>query len=142
VVLACDNALPHLLTDEELGLALTECLRCTMPGGGCLVSVRDYEVPGSPTREVRPYGVRQSGGRRYVLFQVWEWDPPYYDLALCIMDDSGGPECTTHVFRTRYYAVAIDRLAELMRAAGFERVRRIDGAYYQPVLVGTRPRAS
>jgi SAM-dependent methyltransferase len=141
LVIACDNALPHLLDDGQLLQALTECLRCVVPGGGCLLSLRDYVVPAGPGRELRPYGVRQSGGTRYVLFQVWEWEPPHYDLALCIMEDAGAPECTTQVFRTRYYAVTVSRLAELMRAAGFERVRRIDAGYYQPVLVGTRPRS-
>jgi SAM-dependent methyltransferase len=139
LVIACDNALPHLLNDEELLQALTECFRCTAPGGGCLLSVRDYDAPSKPGRELWPYGVRQDGGRTYALFQIWDWDPPHYDLALCIMEDTGGSECVTHVLRTRYYAVAVARLLALMQKAGFERVRRIDGAYYQPVLVGTRP---
>lgn len=34
--------------------------------------------------------------------------------------------------------IGTDRLCELMREAGFVDVRRIDGAFYQPVLVGTR----
>jgi SAM-dependent methyltransferase len=141
LVLACDNALPHLLSDGEILQALRECWRCTSPGGGCLISARDYQVGDVPASEVCPYGVRQADGKTFVLFQVWAWDPPHYDLALCIMEDSGGDECRTQVFRTRYYAVPISRLAELMREAGFESVRRVDGAYYQPVLIGTRPRA-
>lgn len=139
VVLACDNALPHLPNDGELLQALRECWRCTEPGGGCLISVRDYDVSEGPASEVRPYGVRHADGKTFVLFQVWQWDRPHYDLALCIMEDGGEEECRTHVFRTRYYAVPVGRLAELMREAGFDRVRRLDGAYFQPVLVGTRP---
>jgi hypothetical protein len=29
-----------------------------------------------------------------------------------------------------------------MRAVGFEHVRRVDGRFFQPVLVGTRPKPS
>jgi 2-polyprenyl-3-methyl-5-hydroxy-6-metoxy-1,4-benzoquinol methylase len=32
-VIACDNSLPHLLTDAEIGAALRECYACTAPGG-------------------------------------------------------------------------------------------------------------
>jgi hypothetical protein len=35
-----------------------------------------------------------------------------------------------------YYAVSIATLLRLMRQAGFKKVRRIDGAFYQPMLLG------
>jgi hypothetical protein len=41
--------------------------------------------------------------------------------------------------RSRYYAISTMRLCELMQEAGLKDVRRIDGAFFQPVLVGTRP---
>lgn len=140
LVVACDNALPHLLSDEELGRALRECLRCVRPGGGCLVSVRDYPEPPRTGVEMHPYGVKEANGARLVLWQVWTWDGPCYDLAFYVAEDRGGAECVARVFRTRYYAVPVSRLLALMREAGFERVRRLDGAFFQPVLVGTRPR--
>jgi SAM-dependent methyltransferase len=45
VVLACDNALPHLDTAADIQTALAECFRSVRPGGGCLVSMRDYGPP-------------------------------------------------------------------------------------------------
>ena len=39
VVLACDNAVPHLLTDAELLAAFEAMFACARPGGGCLVTV-------------------------------------------------------------------------------------------------------
>ncbi len=141
LVLSCDNALPHLLSDDDILAAFTQCFRCTASGGGCLISVRDYpETPPTGT-ELRPYGVRDVAGTRFVVYQVWTWDGPFYDLALCIMEDTGAADCPTRVFRARYYAVPVSRLLTFMREAGFERVRRVDAAYYQPVLVGTRPHA-
>lgn len=141
LVLACDNALPHLLSDDDILAALTQCFRCAARGGGCLISVRDYpEAPPAGT-ELHPYGVRDVDGSRFVIYQVWTWDGPFYDLALCIMEDTGAADCHTQVLRTRYYAVPVSRLLNMMAEVGFERVRRIDAAYYQPVLVGTRPHA-
>src|SRR5262245_21535691 len=34
VVLACDNAIPHLLSLAEIRVALVEMMRCIRPGGG------------------------------------------------------------------------------------------------------------
>lgn len=136
LVIACDNALPHLLSDDEILRALRECHRCVRPGGGCLFSVRDYAEPGVGS-EIYPYGVRQTAEGRAILFQVWDWDGLYYDMSLYIVCDRG-TKVATQVFRSRYYAVPPSRLLELIAEAGFGNVRRIDDGFYQPVLVGTK----
>jgi SAM-dependent methyltransferase len=139
LVLACDNALPHLLTDADILQALRECLRCTAPGGGCLLSMRDYAATPGEGSELRPYGVRHAEGRLYYLYQVWTWDGPHYDVTLCITEDTGSADLQTKVFRSRYYAIPVDRVRQLMVDAGFSRVRRLDDVYYQPLLIGSRP---
>lgn len=138
LVIACDNAVPHLLTDDELLAAFGQLFACTRPGGGCLVTVRDYDREDRTGVEVKPYGVRDEGGVRYLVWQVWEFRGPVYDLAMYLVADRGGSDCETRVMRSRYYAVGTDRLMELMRQVGFVRVERIDGRFYQPVLVGCR----
>ena len=139
VVLVCDNALPHLETPEDIRTALAECFRCARPGGGCLISMRDYESPPpSGTVEVRPYGQRLWAGRRYDLRQVWTWRGPRYDLSFEFTPvDGAAPEAI--VLKTTYLAIAVEQVKGLMRAVGFENVRRVDGRFFQPVLVGTRP---
>jgi len=139
VVLICDNALPHLETPGEIGSALAECFRCARPGGGCLISMRDYGPPPPPgTVEVRPYGERVWAGRRYDVRQVWSWRGAQYDLAFEIVPlDASAESATTH--QSRYLAIPVAQVAELMRGVGFEGVRRVDDRFFQPVLVGTRP---
>jgi len=138
VVTACDNSLPHLLEEAAIEMALREFVRCVRTGGGCLVSVRDYpeQPPASGTREVRSYGERQLDGRKCELRQVWQWDGPCYDLTLEILAQE--QEQLVWTERTRYLAIPADRVAALMKQVGFSRVRRIDGAFYQPVIVGSR----
>ena len=138
LVIACDNAVPHLLTDEELVAAFGQFLACTRPGGGCLVTVRDYDREDRAAVQVKPYGVRDEGGVRYLLWQVWEFRGPVYDLAMYFVADRGGSDCTARVMRSQYYAVGTDKLMELMRQAGFVQVERIDGRFYQPILLGRR----
>jgi SAM-dependent methyltransferase len=136
-VLACDNAIPHLLTDAEIATAFAECRRCLRPGGVLVVSVRDYAAIERRSPDVRPYGSHTEGGRRYTAEQVWEWDGDRYDLTLRLTEESPGEDPRTHLFRTRYYAVTIARLLELLAAAGFDRVERRDGAFFQPLVIGT-----
>ena len=133
LVIACDNSIPHLLSDDEIRAAFREMHRCAADGGGCLVSVRDYD-PSEAGTKVVPYGLRTDGDRRFVVFQVWEYHGPIYDLAMYFVEDAGGPECTTHVMRSRYYAVPVVHLVELMTESGFHDVRRIDGRFFQPLI--------
>jgi len=139
LVIACDNSVPHLLTDEDLLAVFGQLLACTRPGGGCLISVRDYDGEERAGVHVKPYGIRDEGGVRYLVWQVWEFHGPIYDLAMYFVEDRGGPNCTTRVMRSQYYAVGTDKLMELMRQAGFAQVERLDGRFYQPILVGRRP---
>jgi SAM-dependent methyltransferase len=142
LVIACDNAVPHLLTDGELLTAFGQMFACTRPGGGCLITVRDYDKEDRTGIQVKPYGVRLEGGRRYLVFQVWEFHGRIYDLAMYFVEDAGGASCLTHVMRSQYYAVGTDKLLGLMEEAGFREVQRLDGRYYQPVLLGRRPQAA
>ncbi len=138
-VLACDNALPHLLSDDEIRRALQECRRCLRPHGGCVISMRDYGVPPEPgTVETTDYGDRTWLGRACCLSQIRRWRGAFYDVAfeLVTKDDAG--EVVARTPQTTYFAIAPERMAELMEETGFEKVRRIDGCLFQPVLVGTR----
>jgi SAM-dependent methyltransferase len=138
LVIACDNAVPHLLTDDELLGAFRQFYQCVSPGGGCLISVRDYEKEELAGVQVKPYGVRVEGETKYLVFQVWEFHGQTYDLSMYFIEDRGGADCTAKVMRTRYYAVRIDRLMELMSLAGFRDVRRRDERFFQPLIIGNR----
>jgi SAM-dependent methyltransferase len=139
VVISCDNSITHLLNDDDLLLALRQMYECTRPGGGCLLTVRDYDREERGRGIVKPYPVREEGGNRYFLFQVWDFEGQVYDLSLYIVtDDRASDTPVTRVVRTKYNAVGTDHLLDLMRRAGFTEAERLDGRFYQPVLVGNR----
>lgn len=138
VVISCDNAVPHLLTDDEIRQALQQFWQCTRPAGGCIITVRDYEKEDLTQRTVKPYGIRDHDGTRWLLFQVWEPNGRTYDVSMYLIQDQGGTDCRTHVFRTSYYPIPIPRLIELMEEAGFQDVKRLDDRFFQPMIVGTK----
>ena len=139
VVISGDNSITHLLSDDDLLRALRQMYACTRPGGGCLLTVRDYDREDRGSGLVKPYGVREEGGKRYLIFQVWDFVSDVYDLSMYfVVDDRASGELVTHVMRTKYNAVGTGHLLALMRRAGFTQAERLDGRFYQPVLVGNR----
>jgi hypothetical protein len=139
LVLSCDNSITHLLSDDDIVQALRQMHACVRPGGGCLLSIRDYDKEERGTGIVKPYGIRNENGKRYVVFQVWDFDGPLYDLSMYFVEDDGQADVSrTQIMRTRYYAISPSRLLELMSEAGFVDTQRLDERFYQPVLVGTR----
>lgn len=149
VVISCDNSIPHLLNDDEISIALKQIYHCTKPGGGCLITLRDYDQEPRGTGIVKPYGVREDAGKRYFVFQVWDFVGEIYDLSMYFVEDDQqsdianpnitNPNVNTYVMRSQYYAISIDRLMQLMEGAGYCSVTRLNNQYFQPVLIGTRP---
>jgi SAM-dependent methyltransferase len=139
VVLACDNALPHLLSEDEIRCAFQEFLRCLRRQGRCVISMRDYGIPPSPgTVETQDYGDRTWSERQCRLSQVRRWHGALYDVAFQLVTNDAAKEVVLRTPETTYFAIGIDRTTVLMEEAGFTRVRRIDGCLFQPVLIGAR----
>jgi SAM-dependent methyltransferase len=140
IVFSGDNSVAHLLSDAEITRAFESMYACLKPGGGCLITVRDYEHEPRGTGLVKPYGVRIENGRRWIGLQVWDFDGDQYDMTLYLIEeDLATGEVQTHAMRTRCYAAGTKRLLTLLKQAGFVQTRRLDDVYYQPVLIGTRP---
>jgi SAM-dependent methyltransferase len=137
LVISCDNSITHLLSDDDILLALGQMYRCTRPGGGCIITVRDYASEERGMGIVKPYGIREVG-ERVIVFQVWDFVGDIYDLAMYfIVDNHLSEHPVTHAMRSKYYAIGTSRLLDLMRDAGFSSVQRLDEVFLQPVLVGT-----
>lgn len=140
VVICAGNSLPHLLSDSEILLALREIYACLRPGGGCILTIRQYDQEARGKGILKPFGVREEGDKRYVIFQVWDFEGEQYAFSMYFIEDdkrSGAVE--THVMRSRYYAISPHHLLELMEQAGFDEVKRLDDDFSHPAtLVGTK----
>lgn len=139
VVLAGDNSIAHLQTDDEILAALGEMRALLPPGGGCCVSVRDYAAIDRESTRMLSYGARETPAGRVFVFQSWDFvDVDHYDLGLFFVHDTADRP-RTEVFRCRCYAIPLDRLEGLFRTAGFADVEVLRDCYYQPLVVGTEP---
>jgi SAM-dependent methyltransferase len=120
VALACDNSLPHLLTDDDLHLAVTNMAARLRPGGLFLASTRDYDR----LVQERPRGegprVFDDLRGRTITFQIWDWadDGSTYQVQQFLLRQDGAAWRTDH-FSTRYRALLPADLVTALRHAGF-----------------------
>jgi SAM-dependent methyltransferase len=139
VVMACDNAIPHLLSDVEILETFKQFHACTLPEGGCILSIRDYAALELGGKQLHPRTLHDTPEGRTLIVDVWEFDGDYYDLSMYVVVDRGAGEASTQVIRGgRYYCVTIARLEQLLREAGFKRVVILRERFFQPLLVGLK----
>ena len=144
VVVCADNALPHLLADDDVLLALEEMRRVLRPGGTAVVTTRDYD------RLVldRPSGtlpqVFESAVERVISLQLWAWraGTDVYDLEHVQVHEHAGGRVTTRHLETSYRAYTSEGLAARASVAGLRDVQwhpAAETAFFQPVMTAHRP---
>lgn len=143
VVLSCDNAVPHLLTDEDLDAAARAMAAKLVPGGLLLLSLRDYDTLRVQRPQFNSERVIDSPEGRRILFQVWDWeaDGGAYQLQQFILGPgNGGWRVVQHT--ARYRALRREELDAVLVRAGFTDLRWHPpeaSGFYQPILTARRP---
>ena len=139
IVIAMDNALPHMLSHSELEAAVKSIVNQTTEGGIFVASIRDYDAllqekpPYSP-----PYIHKTEGGQR-VSFQTWNWEGNHYRLTQYIIDDQGALEVSKFV--CEYRATRREELTNLLLEAGCREVQwkfPEETDFYQPIVVARK----
>lgn len=139
LVIACDNAIPHLLSDDEIHQAFRQFYQITAETGGCIISVRDYDAIERGGRRLYPRHVHDMPQGRIVIFDCWDFDGDFYDITMYIVEDTGQTTAKTSVIRGgRYYCVSISKLEMLMKESGFKTVVILKDRLHQPLLIGLK----
>lgn len=142
-VICADNALPHLLTGDDVLAALEQMRRILRPGGTALITTRDYDrVLADPPSSTLPQ-VFTSGGERVISFQLWSWreGTDIYDLEHFQVregaDGTRSAECRTAAYR----AWTRRALTGLASAAGLRDATwhmPHETGFFQPVMTVRR----
>jgi len=143
VVLAFDNALPHLRSDDEIRSAVTSMRDRLRPGGTLLISLRDYGAIMEEHPRMMPPAIFSEHGRRRIVHQVWDWqDDRRYVVHLYITREQPDQAWTTSHFLGHYRAVTPKEIAGHAEDVGFQRVEILlpeATGFYQPVVRATTP---
>lgn len=139
IVIAMDNALPHMLTRTDLEAAIKSILGQTKDGGIFVASIRDYDslLEKKPSYST-PYIHKTDKGQR-VSFQTWVWDDDRYHLTQYIIDDEETLQISK--FECDYRATRRNELTQLLLANGCSEITWIapeDSGFYQPIVIARK----
>ncbi len=143
-VIACDNALPHLLGDDDLDTAVGAIARVLAAGGVFLASVRDYDTLRVECPSGLPAMIHERAGRREIVGQAWEWsdDGERIRTHLFVVRE-GIDGWHTDVHTTWYRALTRAALGDALTRGGFEDVQwhlPDESGYYQPIVTARAAR--
>ncbi len=139
-VIACDNSIPHLLSDGAILEAFQAIFQVLKPNGLALISVRDYAKMDLGGVQIHPRLVHDENGVRLVLCDVWDFQGDHYSITIYLISDQEGKSPNVKAIRGgQYYCVTIDKLKSLFHQAGFVEVDVLKEAYFQPLIVAKKP---
>ena len=139
IVIAMDNALPHMLSSEELEKAIKSITNQIKENGIFVGSIRDYDAllkdkpPYSP-----PYIHKTDKGQR-VSFQTWEWNEDRYKLIQYIIEDN--ELLQTSKFECEYRATRREEMTNLFIKSGCKNVLWLfpeETGFYQPIVIAKK----
>ena len=139
IVIAMDNALPHMLTNDALETAVRSIVGQIKPDGIFVASIRDYDSllaekpPYSP-----PYIHKTDKGQR-VSFQTWVWKEDHYRLTQYIIEDEGSLRISK--FECEYRATRREEMTGLLLSNGCSDVIwkfPEETGFYQPIVVARK----
>ena len=139
IVIAMDNALPHMLTSNDLAAAIKSIVNQIKNGGLFVGSIRDYDAllatkpPYSP-----PYIHKTAKGQR-VSFQTWTWEDDNYRLTQYIVDDEDALQVSK--FECEYRATRRQEMTDLLMANGCQEVVwkfPEETGFYQPIVIASK----
>ena len=139
IVIAMDNALPHMLSSDALEKAISSIAAQTRPGGIIVASIRDYDsILAEKPSYSPPYIHKTEKGQR-VSFQTWGWKDENYRLTQYIIDDEESLRISK--FECEYRATRREEFTRLFLANGcYDVVWNFpeETGFYQPIVVAKK----
>ncbi len=135
IVIAMDNALPHMLTHDALESAVRSIIGRVRPGGIFAASIRDYDRLLSEKPHYSPPYIHKTQNGQRVSFQTWVWKDDNYRLTQYIIDDEG--ELRISKFECEYRATRREELTKILLESGCSEVVwkfPEETGFYQPIL--------
>ena len=139
IVMAMDNALPHMLTAGALETAVKSIIGQIKTDGIFVSSIRDYDSLLKDKPSYSPPYIHETDKGKRVSFQTWDWKDEKYHFTQYIIDDE--ETLQINKFECEYRAVQREELAALLKNCGCRDVVWLfpeDTDWYQPVVVARK----
>ena len=139
IVIAMDNALPHMLSSKDLEAAIKSITGQTKPNGIIVASIRDYDDLLAVKPSYSPSYIHKTEKGQRVSFQTWVWEKDNYHLVQYIIEDEDSLQISK--FECEYRAVRREELTTLFLANGCREVHwkmPEETGFYQPIIVARK----
>lgn len=139
IVIAMDNALPHMLSKSALASAIRSITNQIVTGGMFVASIRDYDALLKDKPPYSPPYIHKTGKGQRVSFQTWNWDGDHYRLIQYIIDDENSLQISK--FACEYRATRREELTDLLLANGYRNVVwkfPEETGFYQPIVIAKK----
>ncbi len=119
VVISCDNAVPHLLDERDVPVALGQMRARASAGGMLVITMRDFDQALADRPAIAP-PVLVPGPPRRVLVRLHDWDDdrPFYTVRYLVLTETG-EDWNVKEHATRCRAITRADLSAAAVAAGF-----------------------
>ncbi|MBR4026786.1 MAG: class I SAM-dependent methyltransferase [Lachnospiraceae bacterium] len=139
IVIAMDNALPHMLSSNNLEKAIKSIVEQIKKNGIFVASIRDYDklLVEKPLCTV-PY-IHKTNNGQTISFQTWVWNNDNYKFTQYIIDDNETLQVSK--FECEYRATQREEITNLLLMNGCSKVewKFPDETYfYQPIVVARK----
>lgn len=139
IILAMDNALPHMLSGACLKKAIGSIVNQLREGGLFVASIRDYDALLKEKPRFSPPYVHKTDKGQRVLFQTWDWMGENYRFIQYIIEDEGS--ATVSKFECEYRATRREEITGLLSSCGCREVvwtMPEESGFYQPIVLAKK----
>jgi glycine/sarcosine N-methyltransferase len=143
-VISKGNALPHLLTDDEIETAVLTFFDLLRPGGTLVIGMRDF----GPFMEDRPRFLpgfihENEDGSEFISFDIWDWDegPPVIATQNLFIVKGEDTDYDTIKRQVTFRPLSTDEVKVVLLEVGFEDITDQPDRW-ERVLVARKPLGS
>lgn len=140
VIIACDNALPHLINKVDFQSTCQQIFSLLQSGGACVLSFRNYDeiLKTKPSFAPKFYFFNNEYGKR-IYFQNWIWqgNSKIYEMEFFLLIEKKGRWDITNA-KGVYRAYSKKEIVKILRESGFTSITwktPEETGYFQPMVV-------
>ena len=138
-VISKGNALPHLISDDDIKSALRHFYALLKPGGTLIIGIRDFDL----LLEDRPRfvpGQFHDDGEQNILFDIWDWDdgPPVTVTFNKFIVSGQGETYQAKKHAVKYRALRRAELEAMLAEIGFIDLK-VESQHWELVFTAARP---
>lgn len=135
------NSLPHLLTDDEIELAIQSFYRLLRPGGVMVIGLRDFDAMLSHRPRFLPgLDHRDANDNEFITFDIWEWElgPPIIATQNLFMIRGKGDDYQTIKRTVRFRPLSTDEVKVVLLEQKFDDIEQTSDRWEQ-IITARKP---